>query len=117
MSPEQTSLLDDLIDTDITAIEAEYESLQVTPAPAQKKQQPKRRALPPEFPRTLIHHEPDNMDCTFGCALKRIGENVSEKHHYTLGVFAVERHIRAKWICDICESLIQVPAQVIDKGI
>ncbi|WP_413771020.1 group II intron maturase-specific domain-containing protein [Pseudomonas fluorescens] len=73
MSPEQASLLDDLIDTDIAAIEAELESLQVTPAPAQEKQKPKRRALPPEFPRTLIHHEPDNTDCTCGCAPSHTG--------------------------------------------
>ena len=33
MSPEQASLLDDMIDTDIAAIEAELESLQVTPVP------------------------------------------------------------------------------------
>ncbi len=119
MSPEQASLLDDLIDTDIAAIEAELESLRVTPAPGQEKQKPKRRALPPEFPRTLIHHEPDNTDCTCGCALKRIGEDVSEKLDYTPGVFTVERHIRGKWVCDSCETLIQapVPAQVIDKGI
>ncbi|STN25159.1 transposase [Escherichia coli] len=31
----------------------------------------------------------------------------------------VERHIRGKWACDSCETLIQapVPPQVIDKGI
>ncbi|MCR8718021.1 IS66 family transposase, partial [Pseudomonas syringae] len=31
----------------------------------------------------------------------------------------VERHVRGKWVCDDCETLIQapVPAQVIDKGI
>ena len=33
MSPEQASLLDDLIDTDIATIESELEMLQVTPAP------------------------------------------------------------------------------------
>ncbi len=35
------------------------------------------------------------------------------------GVFSVERHIRGKWVCSECETLIQapVPAQVIDKGI
>ena len=34
-------------------------------------------------------------------------------------MFTVERHIRGKWVCDQCETLIQapVPAQVIDKGI
>jgi len=50
---------------------------------------------------------------------KRIGEDVSEKLDYTPGVFTVERHIRGKWVCDQCETLIQapVPAQIIDKGI
>ncbi|NAS97164.1 IS66 family transposase [Pseudomonas syringae pv. actinidifoliorum] len=119
MNPEQASLLDDLIDTDIAAIEAELQSLQAVITPAEKKQKPKRTALPAEFPRTLIHHEPDNTHCPCGCALKRIGEDVSEKLDYTPGVFTVERHVRGKWVCDDCETLIQapVPAQVIDKGI
>ncbi len=35
------------------------------------------------------------------------------------GVFAVEKHIRGKWVCRRCERLIQapVPAHIIDKGI
>lgn len=114
MNPQQASLLDDLIDTDIAAIEAALQALQ-TPSPAiEKKQKPKRTTLPPEFPRTLIHHEPDNTHCPCGCALKRIGEDVSEKLDYTPGVFTVERHVRGKWVCDDCETLIQapVPAQV-----
>ncbi len=119
LNPQQASLLDYLIDTDIAAIEAELQALQAAPAQAEKKQKPKRTALPPEFPRTLIHHEPDNTHCQCGCALKRIGEDVSEKLDYTPGVFTVERHVRGKWVCDDCETLIQapVPAQVIDKGI
>ncbi|CAH0240040.1 hypothetical protein SRABI111_02889 [Pseudomonas carnis] len=120
MNPEQASLLDDLIDTDIAAIEAELQALQIAPAATeQKKQKPKRTALPAEFPRTLIPHEPDNTHCPCGCALKRIGEDVSEKLDYTPGVFTVERHVRGKWVCDDCETLIQapVPAQIIDKGI
>jgi transposase len=119
LNPQQASLLDDLIDTDIAAIEAELQALQTAPAQTEKKQKPKRTALPAEFPRTLIHHEPDNTHCPCGCALKRIGEDVSEKLDYTPGVFTVERHVRGKWVCDECETLIQapVPAQVIDKGI
>ena len=119
LNPQQASLLDDLIDTDIAAIEAELQSLQTVITPPEKKQKPKRTALPAEFPRTLIHHEPDNTHCPCGCALKRIGEDVSEKLDYTPGVFTVERHVRGKWVCDDCETLIQapVPAQVIDKGI
>ena len=74
--------------------------------------------MQPEFPRTPIHHEPDNTHCTCGCALKRIGEDVSEKLDYVPGVFSVERHVCGKWVCDDCETLIQapVPTQVIDKG-
>jgi transposase len=119
LNPQQASLLDDLIDTDMAAIEAELQALQTSPTPTEKKQKPKRTALPAELPRTLIHHEPDNTHCQCGCALKRIGEDISEKLDYTPGVFTVERHVRGKWVCDDCETLIQapVPAQVIDKGI
>src|SRR5450830_484568 len=37
MNPEQASLLDDLIDTDIAAIEAELQALQTEPAATEKK--------------------------------------------------------------------------------
>ena len=118
-SPDQASFLDDLIDTDIAAIEAELEILAPKSASTRARQKPKRTALPDEFPRTLIHHEPENTLCTCGCALKRFGEDISEKLDYTPGVFSVERHVRGKWVCNDCETLIQapVPAQVIDKGI
>ncbi len=51
--------------------------------------------------------------------MKRIGEDVAEKLDYTPGSFTVERHVRGKWACSKCETLIQapVPAHVIDKGI
>ncbi len=93
--------------------------MQIAPEATEEKLRPKRTALPAEFPRTLIHHEPDNTHRPCGCALKRIGEDVSEKLDYTPGVFTVERHVRGKWVCDNCETLIQapVPPQVIDKGI
>ena len=120
MNPDQVSLLDELTDADIAAIEAELAATApVVPANPVAKQQPKRKALPPELPRTLITHEPDNTQCQCGCQLKRIGEDVSEKLDYTPGEFTVERHVRGKWACESCETLIQapVPAQVIDKGI
>ena len=119
----QASLLDDAIDADIAAIEQELQSL--TPVPKthiDTRQQPKRTALPPELPRVDKHHEPDSTLCTTagcGCTLKRIGEDISEKLDYLPGLFTVERHIRGKWTCAQCQSLIQapVPAQIIDKGI
>ena len=83
------------------------------------KQQPKRAALPANLPRREIRHEPENTTCGCGCALKRIGEDVAEKLDYVPGVFTVERHVRGKWVCAQCETLVQapVPAHIIDKGI
>src|SRR5277367_2151072 len=118
MDVMQRSLLDESIDADIEAINLELEALNEKPA-SPPKQQPRRVALPAAFPRREIHHEPENTQCSCGCGLERIGEDVSEKLDYTPGVFEVERHIRGKWVCRRCERLIQapVPPQVIDKGI
>ena len=120
LNASQISLLDETIDADIAAIEQELKEL----APAAKtdtqpRQQPKRAALPAGLPRVDIHHEPDATTCGCGCQLKRIGQDVSEKLDYTPGVFTVEQHIRGKWACTQCQTLIQapVPAQIIDKGI
>jgi transposase len=120
LNASQISLLDETIDADIAAIEQELQEL----APAAKtdtqpRQQPKRAALPAGLPRVDIHHEPDSTTCGCGCQLKRIGQDVSEKLDYTPGVFTVEQHIRGKWACVKCETMIQapVPAQIIDKGI
>ncbi|MGY2222439.1 IS66 family transposase [Pseudomonas gingeri] len=119
ISPAQGSLLDDLLNTDLEAIEAEVNALRPAPTADETRQKPKRAPLPPQFPRTVIRHEPENTQCICGCQLQRIGEDVSEKLDYTPGVFTVEQHVRGKWACRQCETLIQapVPAQVIDKGI
>ena len=119
ISPAQGSLLDDLLNTDLEAIEAELNALRPEPAATSSRQQPKRAPLPPQFPRTVIRHEPESTLCACGCQLERIGEDVSEKLDYTPGVFTVEQHVRGKWACRQCETLTQapVPAQVIDKGI
>jgi transposase len=119
ISPGQGSLLDDLLNTDLEAIDAELTALLPAPAPEEARQKPKRAPLPPQFPRTVIHHEPESTECSCGCQLQGIGEDVSEKLDYTPAVFTVEQHVRGKWACRQCETLIQapVPAQVIDKGI
>ena len=116
----QISLIEETIEADIAAIELELQALAPAAKPkAQPCLQPKRAALPAGLPRVDIHHEPDSTTCGCGCQLKRIGQDVSEKLDYTPGVFTVEQHIRGKWACANCETLIQapVPAQIIDKGI
>ncbi|QIL91530.1 IS66 family transposase [Microbulbifer sp. SH-1] len=117
LNAHQASLLDELVQADIAAIEMEL-SRADTRAKLEKRQ-PKRAPLPAELPRQVIEHEPDSTQCTCGCQLQRIGEDISEKLDYTPGTFTVERHIRGKWACKHCERITQapVPAQIIDKGI
>lgn len=116
----QISLIEETVEADIAAIEQELKELASAPkAETAPRAKPKRAALPAGLPRVEIHHEPDSTTCGCGCQLKRIGQDVSEKLDYTPGVFTVEEHIRGKWVCQDCQTLIQasVPAQIIDKGI
>lgn len=117
-SADQKSLLEDDIETDLAAV-AEELNQHRAPARSEEKQSPKRQPLPAHLPRREIRHEPESRTCQCGCQLKRIGEDVAEKLDYVPGVFTVERHIRGKWACAHCETIIQAPvaAHVIDKGI
>ena len=118
-NPEQRSLLDEAIDADLEALAREIEQLAPPPQSKAAKEQPKRQLMPASLPRREIRHEPECTTCSCGCQLKRIGEDVAEKLDYVPGVFTVERHVRSKWVCAQCETLIQAPvaAHVIDKGI
>jgi transposase len=115
----QRFLFDEAVLADLEAIAQELAALKPKVAPSSPKEQPKRAPLPAQLPRVDVRHEPERTVCSCGCAMKRIGEDVSEKLDYTPGVFQVERHIRGKWACTKCQTLIQapVPAQVIDKGL
>ena len=116
---EQKSLLEETIDADLAALQAELDKVRPDEQNKGEKKQPKRQALPPHLPRREVHHEPESTTCRCGCALKRIGEDVAEKLDYVPGVFTVERHVRGKWVCAKCETLVQAPVapHIIDKGI
>ncbi len=119
-SADQKSLLDETLDADLQAVSEEI-AQNASPAAATPpaKQQPKRQPLPASLPRREIRHEPESTTCGCGCQMRRIGEDVAEKLDYEPGVFTVERHIRGKWACVKCETLVQAPvdAHIIDKGI
>jgi transposase len=116
---EQKSLLEETIDADLAALQAELDKVRPDEQNKGEKRSPKRQTLPAHLPRREIHHEPENTTCSCGCKLERIGEDVAEKLDYTPGVFTVERHVRGKWVCAHCESLVQAPVapHIIDKGI
>ncbi len=119
LSSEQVQLFEETAEADLAAMSEELEQLQPSAGTSTPKGQARRKPLPPELPRTEIHHEPDSTTCACGCPMRRIGEDVAEKLDYTPGRFTVERHIRGKWACAACETLVQapVPAHIIDKGI
>ncbi len=104
----QALLFEETLAADLAAIEHELDGLRTPPAKPPVCQ-PKRAPLPPELPRTEIHHEPDSTACASGCQMQRISEDVSEKLDYTLGLFSVERHVRGKWVCRSCEMIHQAP--------
>ncbi len=114
LDPAQRSLLEESIDEDLEAIEPRARgAARRTPARA-PKDKPRRTALPAHLPRREVRHEPEHTVCSCGCQLERIGEEVSEKLDYTPGVFQVERHVRGKWVCRSCETLIQAPVPAAD---
>lgn len=115
---DQRNLLEETLDTDLAAVAREIEDAQPK-KPDGEKRRPKRAPLPAHLPRHDVHHEPVSTTCKCGCTMKRIGEDVSEKLDYTPGVFTVERHVRGKWVCNECETLVKAPVDphIIDKGI
>jgi transposase len=119
LSAEQKSLLEDTLDADIAELTGEIERATGDRKGKDKKDSPKRQALPAHLPRHDVHHEPESTVCGCGCQMKRIGQDIAEKLDYAPGVFSVERHVRGKWACAHCQKLVQAPVapHIIDKGI
>jgi hypothetical protein len=67
LNKEQLSLLEEALDADLASIGLELQGLKSSERSGNPRQQPKRAPLPPELPRTDIHHEPDSTICTCGC--------------------------------------------------
>jgi len=121
LAPEQRSLLEETLDTDLAELGREIEREHGNAGSKDKteKKTPKRTPLPPHLPRRDVPHEPADTACSCGQPMQRFGQDVAERLDYQPGVFTVERHVRGKWACRCCEKIVQapVPAHVIDKGI
>ena len=121
LAPEQRSLLEETLDTDLAELarEIERESGDAEGKGKTEKKTLKRAPLPPHLPRRDVAHDPADTRCDCGQLMHRFGEDVAERLDYQPGVFGVERHVRGKWACRCCEKIVQapVPAHVIEKGI
>lgn len=120
----QHDLFEETLATDLAAIEAEIEQL-AGKQPGNTVTKPKRpragrQPLPDHLPRTEIRHEPEHCVCgkCGNTDLVKIGEDITEQLHVEPAKFSVIRHIRPKYACRPCESIIAepIPAAVIDGG-
>ncbi len=84
--------------------------IDITPKPTTEKQHPVRRALPDHLPREEVVHMPACQCEACGAELKRIGEDVAEMLEYIPASFKVIRHIRPKFSCVSCQTIVQSPA-------
>ena len=124
MNAQQRQLFEETLAADQADLEAQLAALQAASKDSgdttdpNTRRQPKRQALPDHLKRVEHHHEPQNTTCGCGQAMVRIGEDVSERLDIIPAQFFVHRHIRGKWACKCCQTLVQEPVEphVIDKG-
>jgi len=60
LAAQQRSLLEDEIEEDLSALSQEIAQLEADKTMPQAKAQPKRKALPADLPRKIIHHDPSS---------------------------------------------------------
>ena len=100
-------------------------SLAASPAPAETspasspRTPPVRRPLPATLPRETVVHAAACTCPDCGGALKQIGEDVAEQLEFIPEHFKVIRHVRPKFACGKCSTIVQAaaPSRPIDKGI
>ena len=125
LSQQQLCLFDEAESAVGKATDASEEAIIV---PAHTRKKPGRKALPEDLPRIDVIHDltEEEKVCGCGCAMSKIGEEVSEKLDIIPAKMQVIRHIRYKYACKNCEGvenngptvkLAPVSAQIIPKGI
>jgi transposase len=77
---------------------------------APRPPRPPRKPFPAAFPRQIITHD---VGCTCpdcGRSMRRVGEDVAEMLEWVPGRLKVLKHVRAKYSCSSCQTLVQAPA-------
>ena len=97
------------------------------PAPETPRARGKRNPIDAKLPRVRVEHDiPDaQKQCPCGCALTRIGEEISEQYDIVPARAQVIQNVRFKYACRSCEgtshdgkavTIADVPAQPIPKS-
>jgi transposase len=110
------------LETAQAAEEAAAEAAQPasTSTASKRRSRPVRKPLPEDLPREVVTHLPAHNCCPdCGAALRQFGEDVSEQLERIPASFKVIRHVRPKFACAGCESVVEAPAPArpIDRGL
>jgi transposase len=124
MSAAQRQMFEETAAEDEADLQAQLQALQGLPVGDQgtdtgkAPRQPRREKLAEHLRRVEHHHEPADTTCACGQPMQRVGEDVSERLDIIPAEFIVHRHVRGKWACRCCQTLVQEPVapQVVDKG-
>src|ERR1017187_6827734 len=87
---------------------------------AKPRRRPARKPLSEDLPREVVTHLPEHNCCPdCGGALRQFGEDVSEQLERIPASFKVIRHVRPKFACAGCESVVEAPAPArpIERGL
>jgi transposase len=91
-----------------------------TQADSKRRSRPARKPLPEDLLREVVTHLPAHNCCPdCGGALRQFGEDVSEQLERIPASFKVIRHVRPKFACAGCESVVEAPAPArpIERGL
>jgi len=112
----------------VPAKTADAEPEATVAVPSHERRKRGRKVLPAELPRKIIVHDVDDeaKHCGCGAVKERIGEDASEKLEVIPASIYVERHVRPKYVCTMCQgtqddgptvTIAAPPPQLIPKGI
>ena len=75
-----------------------------------ERPRPVRRPLPEHLPRETFVHATACRCTACGGELRPLGEDIAEILEYLPGRFKVIRHVRPKFSCAACQTILQAPA-------
>jgi transposase len=111
-SSEKVALEIEQLEQELDALHDE-EAVQAMARPAAVQaliEKPYRKALPEHLPRQIELHEPACTCPNCGCAMRKLGEDVTEVLDYVSASFKVIRHVRPKVSCRLWP--LRVPSSI-----
>ena len=118
----QLELLVEELESERAAIDADTSTTASVPGTSDapddhaggQRKRPARKPLPDHLPRETLVHQPANTErcACAGCngMLRLLGQDVAEVLEIVPARFKVIRHVRPKYACAKCQTIVQAPA-------